>query len=97
VHYQGTRTYVEVLKAGKPARQAVRVSTVGAALTKVVSGLTVGQRVVLADLNAAVPSSSSTLTGRGGFGGFGGFGPGAGFTSRANVGGQGENRTFVGP
>jgi RND family efflux transporter MFP subunit len=94
VHYQGTATYVEVLRSGKPARQTVHVATVGPALTEVVSGLTVGQRVVLADLDAAVPSSSTMLTGRAGVGG---FGAGGGFAGGRGGFGAGAGRTFVSP
>jgi RND family efflux transporter MFP subunit len=79
VHYQGSTAYVEVLSLGKAARHDITVSAVGAALTQVTSGLTAGQRVVLANLNAAVPSSNTTLTRRTGFGGGGGFGAGTGF------------------
>lgn len=94
VHYLGTTTYVEVLKSGKPVRQSVTVAAVGPALTQVVTGVTGGERVVLADLDAAVPSSSSTLTGPAGFGG---FGAGGGFAGgRAGFGGGGQ-RTFVAP
>jgi HlyD family secretion protein len=84
VHYSGTTTYVELLRDGKQARRSVKVGARGAALTQITSGLTSGQHVVLADLGAAVPSSSSTLTGGGAFGrgaGGGGFArrfPGAG-------------------
>lgn len=76
VHYQGATAYVDLLRNGKSIRHTVTVGAVGPALTEVTSGLSEGQRVILADLNASVPSSSSTLTGR--FGG-GGFGPGGGF------------------
>jgi multidrug efflux pump subunit AcrA (membrane-fusion protein) len=64
VHRNGSQTYVEVLQGGKEVRRTVTIGAVGAALTQIKSGLDVGQRVVLADLNAAVPSSSNTLTTR---------------------------------
>jgi HlyD family secretion protein len=100
VHYQGSTAYVTMLTASKPSRHTVQVGTIGPALTEVTSGLAVGQRVVLANLHAAVPSSSTTLTGRTGFGGgFGGAGfGGAGFGGGARPGGAGgTGRTFVGP
>jgi multidrug efflux pump subunit AcrA (membrane-fusion protein) len=91
VHRSGARSYVQVLRAGRPARVTVKVGAVGASLTQIRSGITVGQHVVLANLNAAVPSSSTNLpTGRTGLGGgrfsfsvgprsgFGGAGPGTG-------------------
>jgi RND family efflux transporter MFP subunit len=94
VHYQGSATYVDLLRAGKLVRQNVVVGAVGPDLTQVTSGLSVGQRVILADLNAAVPSSSTNLTRRGGFGG--GFGGGGGFTiTRAPT--VGGSRQFVSP
>jgi HlyD family secretion protein len=89
VHYQGSTTYVDLLNAGKLDRHNVVVSAVGPALTEVVSGLTVGQRVILANLNAAVPSSSTTLTTRVGFGG-------GGFTINRAPGGGGA-RQLVAP
>jgi len=88
VHYQGATAYVDLLRNGKSIRHTVTVGAVGPALTEVTAGLSEGQRVILADLNASVPSSSSTLTGR--FGG-GGFGPGGGFaiTRLSSGGGKG--------
>jgi HlyD family secretion protein len=94
VHYQGSSTYVNLLSAGALKRHTVTVGAVGPALTQVTSGLSVGESVVLANLNAAVPSSSSTLTGRGGFGG--GFGGGQ-FTIRRATTSKGGVSTFVGP
>jgi HlyD family secretion protein len=62
VHRSGTTTYVETLTNGKPVRRTVKIGAVGAALTQIRSGLSDGQRVVLANLGAAVPSSSTNLT-----------------------------------
>jgi multidrug efflux pump subunit AcrA (membrane-fusion protein) len=93
VHHNGTTTYVERITNGKLVHVRVKVGAVGAALTEITSGLTVGEKIVLADLNAAVPSSStnltSTRTGVGGGAGFGRFGGGAGggFGGGARVGG----------
>jgi multidrug efflux pump subunit AcrA (membrane-fusion protein) len=81
VHRSGTQTYVELLNGTAEVRRAVVVGAVGADLTQIRSGLSNGQRVVLAALDAAVPSSSNTLTRRvgGGIGGrFGGTGGGFG-------------------
>lgn len=72
VHYSGATTYVELLRDGKESHRTVKIGAVGAAYTEVTSGLAAGDRVVLADLNAAVPSSSSSLTGLTGGGGRGG-------------------------
>jgi multidrug efflux pump subunit AcrA (membrane-fusion protein) len=78
VHRSGTQTYVELLKAGKEVRRTVVVGAVGAAVTQVKSGLSPGRRVVLAALDAPVPSSSNTLTRRVGGGGLSGRFSGAG-------------------
>jgi multidrug efflux pump subunit AcrA (membrane-fusion protein) len=61
VHTSGTRVYVETEVAGKLTRRTVTVGAVGADVTQIKSGVTVGSRVILADLNAAVPSSSTNL------------------------------------
>jgi multidrug efflux pump subunit AcrA (membrane-fusion protein) len=98
VHRSGSQTYVELLSAGKEVRRAVVTGTTGAGLTEISSGLAAGQRVVLADLDAAVPSSSTTLTQRGGRGGLGG---GAGFGGRfggaGGFGGAAGGGGFGGP
>jgi HlyD family secretion protein len=70
VHRSGTQTYVEVLAGNKEVRKNVVVGAIGAAVTQIRSGLSQGQRVVLANLDATVPSSSNTLTRRIGGGGF---------------------------
>jgi multidrug efflux pump subunit AcrA (membrane-fusion protein) len=83
VHHNGTTTYVERITNGKLVHVNVKVGAVGAALTEIRSGLTVGEKIVLANLKAAVPSSSTNLTSTrtgvgGGAGGFTRFGGGAG-------------------
>jgi HlyD family secretion protein len=86
VHRSGATSYVQVLRAGRPVRVTVKVGAAGASVTQIRSGLTVGQHVVLANLNAAVPSSSTNLpTGRTGLGGGFSFsvGPGGGFGGAA--------------
>jgi multidrug efflux pump subunit AcrA (membrane-fusion protein) len=96
VHRSGSQTYVELLNGGKEVRRTVVIGTTGADVTAIVSGLTPGQQVVLADLDAAVPSSSSTLTTRGGRGGFGGAGSGTGGFSGPPGGGFGGGGGFSG-
>ncbi|HVT65695.1 MAG TPA: biotin/lipoyl-binding protein [Mycobacteriales bacterium] len=71
VHYDGSTSYVEVVRNGEPLRRTVKVGAIGPGLTQITSGVTDGEQVVLADLGAAVPSTSSSLTNRGGFGGGG--------------------------
>jgi len=77
-----TSTSVEVLSSGTVTRTPVTVGVVGQRRTSITRGLRIGQTVVLADLGASVPSSTTTNRGRFG-GGFGGGlgGPGS-FTVR---------------
>lgn len=78
VHTSGTgRSFVYLLRNGKETRQTVTVGVVGPLYTQIRSGVTAGQRVVLADPSQPVPASS-TNPGAGGFGA-GRFGPVAGF------------------
>jgi multidrug efflux pump subunit AcrA (membrane-fusion protein) len=85
----GTRSYVEVLSGGSPVDKTIKVGVVGSIYTQVVSGLKLGESVVLADYAEPVPASNTATVGGfgggGGFGGAGGFGGGAGggFTSRS--------------
>jgi multidrug efflux pump subunit AcrA (membrane-fusion protein) len=95
----GTRSYVLELAKGELTRKFVKVGMVGDTYTQVLSGLTPGQSVVLADYAEAVPSSNTdTVGGVGSFlngGGTGGafpgggafFGGGGGFRVQRNVGG----------
>ena len=74
---------------------------VGDTYTQVLSGLSDGESVVLADYAEAVPSSNTDLTnalgGGGGFGGagFGGAGFGAGGSFRQRIGGAGGGAGFT--
>jgi HlyD family secretion protein len=72
VHYNGTASYVQVLEDGEQSRRTVKVGATGAALTQIESGVADGDEVILADLDAPLPSTSSSLNVRGGFGGGGG-------------------------
>jgi RND family efflux transporter MFP subunit len=83
----GATGYVTLLQNGKAVRQTVTTGAVGTTLTQIVSGVTMGQTVVLADASADVPASSATAnTGGGNFtgganlpvGGFPGGGTGNG-------------------
>lgn len=89
VHVSGQSATVQVLANGQVSDVTVQRGAVGAQLTEITSGLTVGQVVVLADRNQQLPSSStnqssglSGLTNRSttrvGVGGGGGFAPGGG-------------------
>jgi hypothetical protein len=83
VHTLGTRHTVTVLSGGKPTTTRVQTGAVGVDRTQITSGLTLGARVVLAQLNAPVPSSSTTNLRRGGLGG--GTGGGLGGAGGAGV------------
>ncbi len=90
VHTIGTNHLVTVVDGSRATSVPVKVGTVGAELTQIISGVTVGQRVSLAAMDQPVPTSSTTTRaglsglggavtlggGGGGFGG-GGFSPGA--------------------
>jgi multidrug efflux pump subunit AcrA (membrane-fusion protein) len=105
VETTGTRSYVLETEKGELTRKVIKVGMVGDTYTQVLSGLSDGQSIVLADYAEAVPSSNTDLTnalgGGGGFGNFtgpGGFGGGTGnFRQRiASVGGGGGGFTAGG-
>lgn len=74
VHTDGAgHSYVLTVKHGVEMHTAVKVGVVGDVDTQIITGLHKGERVVLADVTAPVPTSSSTT---------GGFGPtGGGFVN----------------
>jgi HlyD family secretion protein len=69
-----TRTYVLELDKGELTRKVIKVGMIGNEYTQVLSGLSSGQSVVLADYSEAVPSTSTNTTRFGGLGGLGGGG-----------------------
>ncbi len=83
----GNLSYVTTLKGSSTSKVAVKVGVVGSIYTQVISGLTQGQEVVLANSSIALPTTS-LLTNR--FGGLGGgagrFGGGAGRALRNSLG-----------
>ncbi|MGN6723649.1 MAG: efflux RND transporter periplasmic adaptor subunit, partial [Marmoricola sp.] len=85
----GTRTTVAVYSAGKVTTTAVTVGVMGSTTASITSGLKAGQQVVLADLNASIPSSSTSGNGLRGFGngGLGGGLGGGGGLTRFRTGG----------
>jgi multidrug efflux pump subunit AcrA (membrane-fusion protein) len=89
VHTFGTRHVVEVLSGGTLTPAVVTLGIVDPLHTQVVTGVKVGQQVVLADLSSTVTSDSSTSGSSGGLGGLttgrglGGGGFGGGRTARA--------------
>ncbi len=87
----GNRHVVSVLRDGKATSLPVEVGAVGATFTQVTSGLSEGDRVVLADLNAPLPTSNTTLRGLGGAGRAGPTGGGLGGGGLIVGGGGGRN------
>jgi HlyD family secretion protein len=83
VTVQGSRATVTVLDDGKTSEVTVQTGAVGEVWTEITDGLEVGQSVVLADLDAPLPTSATDTQSTGGFGGPGGFG------GRLNTSGQG--------
>ena len=84
VHTVGSLNYVLVKSANKEKRVKVSVGAADAQYTQVLSGLKLGESVVLANRALAIPSSPGGFGG--GFGGKG-LGGGGGFVRRAIVGG----------
>jgi multidrug efflux pump subunit AcrA (membrane-fusion protein) len=88
VHNVGSRSVVDVLQGGKSVARPVTTGATDAARTEITSGVNPGDQVILANLNASVPSNNTTRPGgAGGFGG-GGFG-GGGFGGGGFGGGRG--------
>jgi hypothetical protein len=84
VHTTGAGSTVTLFVNGKPQPVAVTVGASDSTLTQILTGVKVGDQVVIATISSTIPSST-TGTGRsfagGGFGGgFGGGGGGAGRT-----------------
>jgi hypothetical protein len=95
VHTLGTASFVYELGQGKEVEHTVTLGAVGTTLTQITSGLKSGDKVVLANLAAKIPTAGTStspfggglggggafrITGGGGLGG-GGFG-GGGFGGR---------------
>ncbi|HEY1988296.1 MAG TPA: HlyD family efflux transporter periplasmic adaptor subunit [Acidimicrobiales bacterium] len=82
----GSTHFVTEYNNGTTSRVRVTLGTVGDVLTQITSGVKPGATVVLADLNAPIPASSATTTGRGGALGGGLGGAGLGGTGRIGGG-----------
>jgi multidrug efflux pump subunit AcrA (membrane-fusion protein) len=95
VHTANGSSYVLVDRSDREVRTAVKVGLVGPVYTQILSGLTAGQVVILADPSLPVPASSNNptpgrLIGRLGGAGFGGAGfGGTGFGGGGFGGGRG--------
>jgi multidrug efflux pump subunit AcrA (membrane-fusion protein) len=90
VHTTGVGSTVTLFVNGKPDPVAVTVGAADATLTQILTGVKVGQEVVIATITSTIPSSTTgtgrSLTGGFGGGGFGGGGFGGGGTGRAAAG-----------
>lgn len=87
VHTTGVGSTVTLFVNGKPDPVAVTVGAADATLTQILSGVKVGDEVVIATITSTIPSSTTgtgrSLTGGGlGGGGFGGGGFAGGGTGR---------------
>jgi multidrug efflux pump subunit AcrA (membrane-fusion protein) len=83
----GTQSFVQVLSGSKPVDKPVKVGVIGSIYTEVLSGVTRGEAVVLANDATPVPASNTSTVGGfggGGLGGTGGFGGGGRFSSGAS-------------
>lgn len=98
VHTIGSRSIVNVLEGGKQVSHVVTTGATDAARTEITSGLSAGDQVVLANLNASVPGNTTNRPGggAGGFGGFGGGGLGGGGLGGGGFGGGGRGGGAVG-
>ncbi len=82
VHTTGAGSTVTLFVNGKPDPVAVTVGAADATRTQILSGVKVGQTVVIATITSTIPSATTgtgrSLTGGGGFPGGGGGFPGGG-------------------
>ncbi|WP_315096435.1 biotin/lipoyl-binding protein [uncultured Cellulomonas sp.] len=69
VHVDGTAATVQVLDGGTPTEVTVTRGAVGTERTEITDGLSAGDEVVLADLEQAIATSTSTTSGLSGLGG----------------------------
>ncbi len=83
VHTNGRQHTVEVLSGGAAVTRTVLLGRVGTERVQVTSGLQLGEKVILADLDAGIPSSNDLTRRRSSTGSLtgltGGTGPGGGF------------------
>jgi hypothetical protein len=99
VHTLGAASFVYELSKGKEVEHTVTVGAVGTTLTQITDGLKSGDKVVLANLAASIPSAGTSTSpfGGGGLGGLGGGGGafritgggGGGFAGRGGFAGGG--------
>ncbi len=95
VHSLGGTSFVYELSKGKEVEHTVKVGATGSTETQIVSGLTSGTRVVLANRSATIPSSGTSGSPFGGLRGLGGGGLGGGGGGGFTRFGGGGNATFA--
>ncbi len=76
LHTIGSLSTVTVYANGSATTKRVTVGVIGADTAQISSGVSAGDQVVLANIDAAVPSSTTDSSRRGSFGGFTGTGSG---------------------
>lgn len=86
IHSAGGLHFVTTLSHGTPTNTPVTIGPMGADLTVITTGLKAGDVVVLANYNAAIPSSNTASLARGGLAAVGG---GGGTVVRLGGGGGG--------
>jgi multidrug efflux pump subunit AcrA (membrane-fusion protein) len=101
VHLTGANSYsVDVLADGTASRRQVKLGAIGADRVQIASGLSAGDKVILADLSSTVSSDSTETSSRSGLSGLGGAGAGAGAGGQrfggAGFGGAGPTGAGVG-
>jgi len=91
VHTTGAGSTVTLFVNGKPEPVTVTVGASDATRTQILSGVKLGDEVVIATITSTIPSSTSGASGRTITGGGGGFfgGGGGGFTGGGGGGGRG--------
>jgi multidrug efflux pump subunit AcrA (membrane-fusion protein) len=92
LHTTGTQRSVDLYANGKVTVTRVTTGVEGADLVQIDSGLSTGQKIVLADIGAAIPSSTDTTTNRNSLtGGLSGTTGGFGGRTGGGVGGPPGN------
>jgi macrolide-specific efflux system membrane fusion protein len=91
IHYSGTTTTVNVTAVGSTTARTVTIGSASGGNTQIISGLAVGDRIVVpvVTIKGFNGSGTRTLTGggTGAGGGAGGFGGGGGFSGGGTGGG----------
>jgi RND family efflux transporter MFP subunit len=89
IHTEGSRTSVTMVANGVTESVTVTIGAVGTDRTQILSGLSAGDSVVLADLTEPLPTSTASTRAAGAIGGAGAFGGVGGSNGTGNAGGRG--------